>query len=117
MADMELTDLKATETKRKYRTSFYGNAAEYWSSIPATVDGVLGGFGFISQTDIKGSLSFLRQLFKVCISLFHFNGNFVFQSTVSFSLYSVELVKILVQIKYMMFTSLVISPLKYRNGC
>ena len=92
MADMETPDLKAAETKRKYRSSFYGNAAEYWSSIPATVDGVLGGFGFISQTDIKGSLSFLKQLFKVCICLFHFNGNFVFQSTVSFSLYSFELV-------------------------
>jgi hypothetical protein len=89
---MELTEIKASETKRKYGASFYGNAAEYWSSIPATVDGVLGGFGFISQTDIKGSLSFLKQLFKVCLCLFHFSGNFMFQSTVSFSLYSFELV-------------------------
>ncbi|GFG29037.1 hypothetical protein Cfor_02069 [Coptotermes formosanus] len=64
MADVQPTDLNA-ETKRKYRTSFYGNAAEYWSSVPATVDGVLGGFGFISQTDIQGSLSFLKQLFKL----------------------------------------------------
>jgi Putative hydroxyindole-O-methyltransferase. len=65
MADMEPTELNAAETKTKYRTSFYGNAAVYWSSVPATVDGVLGGFGFISQTDIQGSLSFLKQLFKV----------------------------------------------------
>ena len=102
MADMEPTVLKAAETKRKYRTSFYGSAAEYWSSIPATVDGVLGGFGFISQTDIKGSLSFLKQLFKVCICLFHFNGNFVFQA-VSFSLYSFEIIWIFIQIKYMVY--------------
>jgi hypothetical protein len=65
MADLEPTDLNAAVTKRKYRTSFYGNAAEYWSSVPATVDGVLGGFGFISRTDIQGSLSFLKQLLKV----------------------------------------------------
>lgn len=65
MADLEPTDLNAAVTKRKYRTSFYGNAAEYWSSVPATVDGVLGGFGFISRTDIQGSLSFLKQLLKL----------------------------------------------------
>jgi hypothetical protein len=65
MADVKPADLNAAETKRKYRTSFYSHAAEYWSSVPATVDGVLGGFGFISQTDIQGSLSFVKQLFKV----------------------------------------------------
>ncbi|KAK7789559.1 hypothetical protein R5R35_010492 [Gryllus longicercus] len=44
---------------------FYKHAAEYWSGIPATVDGMLGGFGFISNTDIQGSQAFLKQLFKM----------------------------------------------------
>lgn len=44
---------------------FYTHAAEYWSTVPATVDGMLGGFGFISNTDIQGSKIFLKQLFKM----------------------------------------------------
>ncbi|CAH1638165.1 unnamed protein product [Spodoptera littoralis] len=38
---------------------FYSRAAKYWANVPATVDGVLGGFGHISQTDIEGSKAFL----------------------------------------------------------
>lgn len=45
---------------------FYSAAAKYWDRIPPTVDGMLGGFGFISQTDIKGSTIFLKSLFEVC---------------------------------------------------
>ncbi|XP_015607809.1 alpha N-terminal protein methyltransferase 1 [Cephus cinctus] len=44
---------------------FYSDAAKYWEKIPATVDGMLGGFGFISHTDIEGSELFLRSLFKL----------------------------------------------------
>lgn len=44
---------------------FYTAAAKYWDRIPPTIDGMLGGFGFISQTDIKGSTVFLRSLFEV----------------------------------------------------
>lgn len=44
---------------------FYTSAARYWDRIPPTVDGMLGGFGFISQTDIRGSTAFLRSLFEV----------------------------------------------------
>lgn len=42
---------------------FYSHAEHYWSSIPATVDGMLGGYGFISQTDIRDSKVLLKQLF------------------------------------------------------
>ncbi|CAK1556335.1 unnamed protein product [Leptosia nina] len=42
---------------------FYKKAAKYWSSIPSTIDGVLGGFGFITDIDIKGSKQFLNELF------------------------------------------------------
>lgn len=46
-------------------SDFYKNAEEYWSHVPATEDGVLGGFGHISSMDIKGSRKFLESLFKV----------------------------------------------------
>ena len=35
------------------------NAASYWSEVPATVDGVLGGFGHLNKIDIKESNAFL----------------------------------------------------------
>ena len=44
---------------------FYGDAKRYWSEIPATVEGMLGGFSHISSTDIAGSTKFLRQFLKV----------------------------------------------------
>lgn len=44
---------------------FYTEAAKYWERVPPTVDGMLGGFGFISQIDIKGSTQFLRSLFEL----------------------------------------------------
>lgn len=43
----------------------YDAAVEYWTNTPATVDGVLGGFGettCVPKTDIIGSLTFLRKL-------------------------------------------------------
>lgn len=48
----------------KSKEDFYIDAANYWSEIPATVDGMLGGFGYISETDIKGSRLLLKQLFN-----------------------------------------------------
>ncbi|KZC09347.1 Alpha N-terminal protein methyltransferase 1A, partial [Dufourea novaeangliae] len=43
---------------------FYTAAAKYWEHIPPTVDGMLGGFGFISQTDTKGSAIFLKAILE-----------------------------------------------------
>lgn len=42
----------------------YNDAVKYWGSIPATVDGVLGGFGNTSlpKVDIIGSNAFLKRL-------------------------------------------------------
>ena len=45
----------------------YKQAADYWSNVDPTVDGMLGGFGKISQIDIEGSSKFLKALFKVNI--------------------------------------------------
>lgn len=44
--------------------SFYKDAAKYWSQVPPTVNGMLGGFGNISATDIHGSKTLLKQLFN-----------------------------------------------------
>lgn len=57
------------------KETFYTEAVKYWDKIPPTVDGMLGGFGFTSQTDIQGSKAFLNCLFKVCEenNNFHFN--------------------------------------------
>eukprot|EP00164_Ancoracysta_twista_P009181 GFYU01013511.1.p1 GENE.GFYU01013511.1~~GFYU01013511.1.p1 ORF type:complete len:257 (-),score=53.98 GFYU01013511.1:245-1015(-) len=41
---------------------WYGKGYKYWETIDATVDGVLGGYGYISDTDIDGSLTFLREM-------------------------------------------------------
>jgi len=43
---------------------FYDDAKEHWQSIPATVDGMLGGLSQISSTDIGGSRKFLSQFIK-----------------------------------------------------
>lgn len=45
--------------------NFYRNAQTYWSKIEPSVDGMLGGLSAISSTDIKGSLQFLNDLFKM----------------------------------------------------
>ncbi|XP_072176826.1 N-terminal Xaa-Pro-Lys N-methyltransferase 1-like [Diadema setosum] len=42
------------------KEAFYDDAKVYWKEIPATVDGMLGGFGHISGADINGSLEFLK---------------------------------------------------------
>jgi protein N-terminal methyltransferase len=43
----------------------YDDAIQYWTSIPATVDGVLGGYGettSVPKTDVVGSSTLLRKL-------------------------------------------------------
>ncbi|ANB14657.1 Tae1p [Sugiyamaella lignohabitans] len=42
----------------------YDDAVSYWSSVPATVDGMLGGFGtgVVPKVDIIGSNAFVRRL-------------------------------------------------------
>lgn len=41
----------------------YELSLKYWAEIPPTLDGVLGGFGFISTADIEGSKLFLKSIF------------------------------------------------------
>ncbi|KAF7653045.1 hypothetical protein LDENG_00088040 [Lucifuga dentata] len=41
--------------------SFYSNAEDYWREVAPTVDGMLGGYGSISNIDISGSRTFLQR--------------------------------------------------------
>lgn len=45
--------------------SFYSDAAAYWSKVPATVNGMLGGFAHIHGPDINASEHFLQSIFKM----------------------------------------------------
>lgn len=42
-------------------TTFYSNAEDYWREVAPTVDGMLGGYGSISNVDINGSKAFLKK--------------------------------------------------------
>lgn len=46
----------------KKRENWYKQGVNYWVGTEATVDGVLGGFGNISDVDIQGSTQFLKAL-------------------------------------------------------
>eukprot|EP00286_Rhodomonas_abbreviata_P008534 CAMPEP_0181328370 /NCGR_PEP_ID=MMETSP1101-20121128/22671_1 /TAXON_ID=46948 /ORGANISM="Rhodomonas abbreviata, Strain Caron Lab Isolate" /LENGTH=131 /DNA_ID=CAMNT_0023437237 /DNA_START=213 /DNA_END=605 /DNA_ORIENTATION=- len=43
---------------------WYGKGVKYWDGIDATVDGVLGGFGKVTDVDMKESCEFLLDLQK-----------------------------------------------------
>lgn len=45
-------------------TQFYCKAKTYWKNVPATVDGMLGGYGHISSIDLNGSKKFLQRLLR-----------------------------------------------------
>lgn len=47
------------------RGSWYGHAADYWKNIPATVNGMLGGYAHISTTDITHSKRFLERFLEL----------------------------------------------------
>ncbi|XP_046675236.1 N-terminal Xaa-Pro-Lys N-methyltransferase 1 [Homalodisca vitripennis] len=53
------------DTKDTQENINYLDAITYWTHIPPTVDGMLGGFGFISSVDIQGSEQFLKTLFQL----------------------------------------------------
>lgn len=50
--------------EKQIESNFYKDAVDYWSKIPPTVHGMLGGFDFISDVDIDGSRKFLEALYK-----------------------------------------------------
>ncbi|XP_064459185.1 N-terminal Xaa-Pro-Lys N-methyltransferase 1-like [Ornithodoros turicata] len=44
----------------EYNGDFYSQGKAYWENIPATVDGMLGGYSHLSSIDIHSSLRFLN---------------------------------------------------------
>lgn len=42
--------------------AFYKNAQKYWDVCEPTVEGMLGGFGCLTDEDVKGSNSFLEKV-------------------------------------------------------
>lgn len=43
----------------------YDKSKDYWSNVPASVDGMLGGFSFVTTVDIGDSTVFLNKLFRM----------------------------------------------------
>ncbi|ODV95376.1 hypothetical protein PACTADRAFT_33944 [Pachysolen tannophilus NRRL Y-2460] len=61
-SQVEESDLSIADVDSKIS---YSDAIDYWTSIPPTVDGVLGGFGeqtSVPKADIVGSNTFIRKL-------------------------------------------------------
>ena len=46
---------------------YYNNAATYWEGVDCTINGMLGGFGKVSDVDIDSSNKLLKLLFKVLL--------------------------------------------------
>ncbi|XP_033643250.1 N-terminal Xaa-Pro-Lys N-methyltransferase 1-like [Asterias rubens] len=44
------------------KATFYDEAKSYWEQISPTVNGMLGGYGSISNIDVKGSINFLKPM-------------------------------------------------------
>eukprot|EP01060_Flectonema_neradi_P035294 TRINITY_DN6456_c4_g1_i2.p1 TRINITY_DN6456_c4_g1~~TRINITY_DN6456_c4_g1_i2.p1 ORF type:complete len:262 (+),score=48.99 TRINITY_DN6456_c4_g1_i2:48-788(+) len=55
----EMWDSELSEKDSDGKELWYKKAVEYWKKQPATVDGVLGGFGHTSDDDITESTIFL----------------------------------------------------------
>ncbi|CAD7012299.1 alpha N-terminal protein methyltransferase 1 [Ceratitis capitata] len=50
------------ENRTTAENDFYGKAQKYWSEVPATVNGMLGGLGYLNKIDIQGSSIFLKDI-------------------------------------------------------
>ncbi len=54
---------------------WYNKAVEYWDKQEASYDGVLGGFGHVSEVDVRDSEQFLKKArgclcFCMCLRVF-----------------------------------------------
>lgn len=51
--------------KGEKKIKFYQLSEDYWAKQPATVNGMLGGYDFVSQIDLDQSQRFLNALKSV----------------------------------------------------
>lgn len=54
----------ARRSQSQSQAAWYNNALGYWNDCEPTVEGMLGGFGVLTERDVKGSISFLKKLSK-----------------------------------------------------
>lgn len=64
-----MADINTETDPHAEKQEFYDKAKKYWSNVDPTLNGVLGGYGWISSVDIRGSHNFLTQIFKVRLCL------------------------------------------------
>ena len=65
MTDESSSQHNGTDGEEREESEFYTHAAEYWDSVPANLESMLGGYGHISSTDVGGSFKFLRSFIIV----------------------------------------------------
>jgi len=66
ICDLKFTIINMTSFTTDPNTDlFYSKAKDYWAGIDATLNGVLGGYGFIADADARGSNNFLIRILKV----------------------------------------------------
>ncbi|KAG7162540.1 N-terminal Xaa-Pro-Lys N-methyltransferase 1-like [Homarus americanus] len=63
--DEDSTEETSSKAVAAQDPEFYSHAAAYWENIPATVNGMLGGFAHINAPDISASDLFIRSIFKM----------------------------------------------------
>ena len=62
---MKLNVIMAVGKYAMSKATFYDEAKSYWEQISPTVNGMLGGYGSISNIDVKGSINFLKPMLLV----------------------------------------------------
>lgn len=74
----------ATEGKKE--EICYEKSKEYWAQQPATVNGMLGGFDFVSDADIEHSQKFLNYFLSV-MNVIVFYKHLYYLSILTFSFF------------------------------
>lgn len=55
----------ARRSQSPSQAAWYNNALGYWNECEPTVEGMLGGFGVLTERDVKGSNKFIKNLSKI----------------------------------------------------
>jgi protein N-terminal methyltransferase len=59
-----MDSIQPIEATSNNLSKFYATSRDYWAKIPATVNGMLGGYDYVSKNDIRQSQVFLDSLLK-----------------------------------------------------
>jgi len=62
-AKRQATDARTVEVGEEAfdRSSWYSDAVDYWAGVDATIDGVLGGFGHLTDIELRDSHAFVKK--------------------------------------------------------